>query len=149
MDAEELLSAVESGSYRDPAEAMGALAEAVAAINREMVGEPDRETLPSARCPPAKGRRIRRGTIRRVRVLGLGRTPSWGGRQCGVGASVAPSSARSRCCRFVFAVWIGLRLIPNLTILAKLSCALARARVAPSLRSPLTNPLAPQSIPFA
>lgn len=43
MDAEELLSAVESGSYRDPAEAMGALAEAVAAINREMVGEPDRK----------------------------------------------------------------------------------------------------------
>ena len=45
MDAEELLSAVESGSYRDPAEAIGALAEAVAAINREMVGEPDRKRV--------------------------------------------------------------------------------------------------------
>jgi hypothetical protein len=41
VDAEDLLSAVESGSYGDPGEAMGALAEAVAAINREMVGEPD------------------------------------------------------------------------------------------------------------
>lgn len=41
MDAEDLLSAVEAGSYGDPAEAIGALAEAVAAINREMVGEPD------------------------------------------------------------------------------------------------------------
>ena len=41
MDAEDLLSAVESESYGDPGEAMGALAEAVAAINREMVGEAD------------------------------------------------------------------------------------------------------------
>ena len=41
MEAEALLSAVESGSYGDPGEAMGALAEAVAAINREMVGEHD------------------------------------------------------------------------------------------------------------
>jgi hypothetical protein len=40
VEAEALLSAVESGSYGDPGEAMGALAEAVAAINREMVGEP-------------------------------------------------------------------------------------------------------------
>jgi hypothetical protein len=41
VEAEALLSAVESGSYGDPGEAMGALAEAVAALNREMVGEPD------------------------------------------------------------------------------------------------------------
>ncbi len=41
MDAEDLLSTVESSSYGKPGEAMGALAEAVAAINREMVGEPD------------------------------------------------------------------------------------------------------------
>jgi hypothetical protein len=41
VDAEDLLSAVESGSYSDPGKAMGALAEAVAAINREMLGEPD------------------------------------------------------------------------------------------------------------
>jgi len=41
VEAEALLSAVESGSHRDPGEAMGALAEAVAAINREMAGEPD------------------------------------------------------------------------------------------------------------
>jgi hypothetical protein len=37
----------------------------------------------------------------------------------------------------------------DLTILAKLSCALARSRVVPSRRSPLTNRLTPQSIPFA
>ena len=55
MDAEELLSAVESGSYGDPAEAMGALAEAVAAINREMLGEPD-------------GKRIRRLVTRLQRA---------------------------------------------------------------------------------
>jgi hypothetical protein len=95
VDAEDLLSAVESGSYSDPGKAMGALAEAVAAINREMLGEPD-------------GKRIRRlvthlqraaasvaGPVRRVRVLDLGRTPSRGERQRGVGASVASSSARS------------------------------------------------------
>jgi hypothetical protein len=41
VDAEDLLSAVESGSYGDPGEAMGALAEAVAAINREVAGETD------------------------------------------------------------------------------------------------------------
>jgi hypothetical protein len=41
VEAEALLSAVESGSYGDPGEAMGALAEAVAALNRGMVGEPD------------------------------------------------------------------------------------------------------------
>jgi hypothetical protein len=45
MEAEDLLSAVESGSYGDPGEAMGALAEAVAAINREMVGEADGERI--------------------------------------------------------------------------------------------------------
>ena len=45
MDAERLLSAVESGSYSGPGEAMGALAEAVAAINREMVGDPDGKRL--------------------------------------------------------------------------------------------------------
>jgi hypothetical protein len=45
VDAEDLLSAVESGSYGDPGEAMGALAEAVAAINREMVGEPNEKRI--------------------------------------------------------------------------------------------------------
>ena len=45
MDAERLLSAVESGSYGGPGEAMGALAEAVAAINREMVDDPDGKRL--------------------------------------------------------------------------------------------------------
>jgi hypothetical protein len=45
VDAEDLLSAVESGSYGDPGEAMGALAEAVAAINREMVGEFDGQRI--------------------------------------------------------------------------------------------------------
>jgi hypothetical protein len=45
VDAEDLLSAVESGSYGDPGEAMGALAEAVAAINREMVGETDEQRI--------------------------------------------------------------------------------------------------------
>jgi hypothetical protein len=39
VDAEDLLSAVESSYYGDPGEAMGALAEAVAAINREMGDE--------------------------------------------------------------------------------------------------------------
>jgi hypothetical protein len=55
VDAEDLLSAVEFGSYRDPGEAMGALAEAVAAINREMLGEPD-------------GKRIRRLVTRLQRA---------------------------------------------------------------------------------
>ena len=45
MEAEALLSAVESGSSGDPGEAMGALAEAVAAINREMVDDPDGKRL--------------------------------------------------------------------------------------------------------
>jgi hypothetical protein len=55
VDAEDLLSAVESGSYSDPGKAMGALAEAVAAINREMLGEPD-------------GKRIRRLVTRLQRA---------------------------------------------------------------------------------
>ena len=97
MDAEELLSAVESGSYGDPAEAMGALAEAVAAINREMVGEPD-------------GKRIRRLVTRLQRAAASvaaqsgasGFSVSVGfplgvSRQCGVGASVArPPRTRGR-----------------------------------------------------
>ena len=45
MDAEDLLSAVESGSYGDSGEAMGALAEAVAAINREIGVEPDEKRI--------------------------------------------------------------------------------------------------------
>jgi hypothetical protein len=96
VDAEDLLSAVESGSYSDPGNAMGALAEAVAAINREMLGEPDGKRIRRLVTRLQKGRRIGRGTVRRVRVLDLGRTPSRGERQRGVGASVASSSARAR-----------------------------------------------------